>query len=71
MRVVTECVTKDRVDHEIFPTVILALPLIEEGQLSVSGEKMCSLLVNRLDDEECSVKVCLGNLTTLSMTPLG
>ena len=25
------------VDHEIFPMVILSLPLIQEGQLSVSG----------------------------------
>ena len=25
-------------DHEIFSTVILSLPLIQEGQLSVSGE---------------------------------
>ena len=27
-------------DHEIFSTVILSLPLIQEGQLSVSGERM-------------------------------
>ena len=26
-----------RFDHEIFSTVILSLPLIQEGQLSVSG----------------------------------
>ena len=38
------------IDHEIFSTVILSLPLIQEGQLSVSGERMCTLLVNRLDD---------------------
>ena len=38
------------IDHEIFPTVILSLPLIQEGQLSVSGEKMCTILVNRLED---------------------
>ena len=25
-------------------------PLIQEGQLSVSGERMCSILVNRLED---------------------
>ena len=37
-------------DHEIFSTVILSLPLIQEGQLSVSGEKMCTILVNRLED---------------------
>ena len=38
------------IDHEIFSTVILSLPLIQEGQLSVSGERMCSILVNRLED---------------------
>ena len=38
------------IDHEIFSTVILSLPLIQEGQLSVSGERMCTMLVNRLED---------------------
>ena len=38
------------IDHEIFSTVILSLPLIQEGQLSVSGERMCKILVNRLED---------------------
>ena len=38
------------IDHEIFSTVILSLPLIQEGQLSVSGEIMCTILVNRLED---------------------
>ena len=38
------------IDHEIFSTVILSLPLIQEGQLSVSGEKMCTILVNDLED---------------------
>ena len=27
-----------------------SLPLIQEGQLSVSGERMCTILVNRLED---------------------
>ena len=35
------------IDHEIFSTVILSLPLIQEGQLSVSGKRMCTILVNR------------------------
>ena len=35
------------IDYEIFSTVILSLPLIQEGQLSVSGERMCTILVNR------------------------
>ena len=38
------------IDHEIFSTVILSLPQIQEGQLSVSGERMCTVLVNRLED---------------------
>ena len=38
------------IDHEILSTVILSLPLIQEGQLSVSGERMCTILVNRLED---------------------
>ena len=38
------------IDHEIFSTVIPSLPLIQEGQLSVSGERMCTILVNRLKD---------------------
>ena len=40
------------IDHEISSTVILSPPLIQEGQLSVSGEIMCiiGLLVNRLED---------------------
>ena len=38
------------IDYEIFSTIILSLPLIQEGQLSVSGERMCTILVNRLED---------------------
>ena len=38
------------IDHEIFSTVILSLPLIQEGQLSVSGERMCTIVVNRLEE---------------------
>ena len=59
------------IDHEIFSTVILSLPLIQEGQLSVSGERMCTILVNRLEDKACPVNVWLGKLTALDMTPLG
>ena len=33
-------------DHEIFSTVILYIPLIQKGQLSVSGERMCTIRVN-------------------------
>ena len=38
------------IDHEIYSTVILSLLLIQEGQLSVSGERMCTILVNHLED---------------------
>ena len=58
-------------DHEIFSTVILSLPLIQEGQLSVSGEKMCTILVNCLEDWACPGKVWLSKLTALDMIPLG
>ena len=39
-----------KIDNEIFSTVILSLQLIQEGQLSVSGKRMCTILVNRLED---------------------
>ena len=57
-----------RIGHEIFSTVILSLTLIQKGQLSVSGERMCTLLVNHLEDLACPVKVWLGKLTMLDMT---
>ena len=38
------------VDHEIFSTVVLFLPPIQEGQLSVSGKRMCAMLINRIED---------------------
>ena len=59
------------IDYEIFSTVILSLPLIQEGQLSVSGERMCTILVNRLEDQACPVNMWLGKLTVLDMIPLG
>ena len=39
-----------RLIMKYFSTVILSLPLIQEGQLSVSGERMCTVLVNHLED---------------------
>ena len=38
------------IDHEIFSAVIFSLPLIQEGQLSVSGKRMCTILVNPSED---------------------
>ena len=49
-RLVLETLTFVEIDHEIFSTVILSLPLIHEGQLSVSGERMCTILVDGLED---------------------
>ena len=40
----------EEIDREVFSMVILSLPLIQEGKLSVSGERMCTILVNRLED---------------------
>ena len=38
------------IDHEI-STVILSLLLIQDGQLSVSGKRLCTILVNHLEDK--------------------
>ena len=40
------CLPRDNL-HEM---VILFLPLIQEGHLSVSGKRMHTVLVNRLED---------------------
>ena len=48
-----------------------SLLLIQEGQFLVSGERMCTILVNRLEDWACPVNMWLGKLTALDMTPLG
>ena len=40
-------------DHEILSMVILSLQMIQEGQLSVRSERMCTILVNYA----CPVKV--------------
>ena len=44
--------------HKLFSTVILSLPLIQEGQLSVSGKRIkecrcAQVLVNHLEDYAC------------------
>ena len=38
------------IDHEIFSTIIHSFLLIQEGQLSVSGKRMSTILVNSLED---------------------
>ena len=39
-----------QVRHTYIQRQILSLPLIQDGQLSVSGERMCTILVNRFED---------------------
>ena len=46
-----------RNDQEICYTVILFLLLIQEGQLSVSDERICTILANHLEDKACPVSV--------------
>ena len=46
------------IDHEIFFTVIPSLPLIQEGQLSISDEGMCSSTAKRT--KPAQEKVWLG-----------
>ena len=58
------------IDHEIVSMVILSLQLIQEGQLSVSGKRICIGMVDCFVDEACRVKVWLGKLTAFNMTPL-
>ena len=38
------------IDHELFSMVILYLPLIQEEHLSVSGKRICTVLVKHLED---------------------
>ena len=52
-----------------FSTVILSLPLIQKGQFLVSGEIMCKILVNRLDDCLPSESVVRLTDRALDMTP--
>ena len=59
------------IDQEITSTVILSLPLIQEGQLSVSGERMCTILVNRLEDYACPVNMWLGKTDHAGHDPTG
>ena len=46
------------IDHEIFSTVILSLPLIQEGQLSVSGESKQLRILIRVNLSSCHFKCC-------------
>ena len=60
------------IDLEIFPTAILALLLMQEGHLSISGEKMCTITGEPLRGLNLHKKKCgLGKLTAFDMTPGG
>ena len=38
------------IDYEIFSMAFFSILLIQEGQLSVCGRRMCTILVNHLED---------------------
>ena len=59
------------IDHEIFFTVILTLSLIQEGQLSVSGERMCTSTCQLLRGLGLPGKMWLDKLTTFDVTLTG
>ena len=44
-------------DYETFSMVVLSLPLIQEGQLSVSVKGMCTILVNHLRELKSTLSV--------------
>ena len=57
------------IDHKIISTIILLLPLIQEGLLSVTSENMCkkywlTALIVKLAQE----KVWLGELTVSTLS---
>ena len=57
------------IDHEIFSTVIL--PSADSRRAVVSFcERMCTILVNCLEDKACPVNLWLGELTALDITPM-
>ena len=59
------------IDHKIFSMVILSLLLIQKGQLSVSGERICISTGQPLRTKPAQEKVWLGKLTALDMTQIG
>ena len=53
--------------HEIFSTVILSLPLIQErGSCQLLAKESAHVLVNCLEDYACPGKKWLGKLTGLT-----
>ena len=58
---------------KLYQNVCLDNAKFEHGSFGsgVSGERICTILVNRLEDLACPVNVWLGKQTALDMTPLG
>ena len=54
-----------------FWTMITWVKINKSSPNLASGERMCTILVNHLEDWACPVKVWLGKLFDLDMTPLG
>ena len=76
MSVIKSCGFDPRRDGNILKgdwlwNIFYGLLLIQEGQLSVSGERIGTILDNGLEDQGCQIKVWFGKLTALDMTPLG
>ena len=60
-----------KIYQEIFSVVILSLPQIQEGELSVSGEILCTIMVKRLEAYACPIKILFSKLSALYMATLG
>ena len=59
------------IDCEIFLGSCSPFRWFKKGSCQFLAKRMCTILVNYLEDKACLVKVWLGKLTTLNMTPLG
>ena len=59
------------IDLEVFSTVIL-YPFFwfKKGICQFLVKKMCTILVNRIEDYACPIKIRLGKVTALEMTPM-
>ena len=56
-----------KMDHEIFFTVILSSPLIQEG----SGKRMCTILVNCLEELNLASKSVVRQTDHAQHNPTG
>ena len=53
------------------PITLLGVSRLKKSSCKSLAKEMCTILVNRLEDQACPVNVWLGKLTVLDMTPLG